>query len=85
MLATKCGLQDVNEPHPLKLQDGNAVIAPSLLAILCLVGVQSMEEIISIAGQEESSSGTINAENEASPLKALRQALHTGSVYDQRR
>lgn len=89
MLAPKCGIQDVNAPHPLKHQGGNAAIAPILLVVLRLVGVQSMEEIISIARQEESSIGMINTENEASALQALRQALHTGTVvdcvYDQRR
>jgi hypothetical protein len=76
MLATRCGIEDVNIPHPLKRGTGDIVIPSSLLAVLRLVGVQSMEEIMMIARQEESNIGMISSENEVSALQALQQALH---------
>jgi hypothetical protein len=77
MLASRCGIEDVNAPHALIRQAGSAIIPSSLLAVLRLIGVQSPEEVMTIARQDEPGIGMISIDNEASALQALNQALHT--------
>jgi hypothetical protein len=76
VLLSRCGIQDVNAPHPLVHIGGSIVLPPNLLAVLRLMGAQSIGEIMTVAGQEETGVGMISLENEASALQALHQALH---------
>lgn len=84
LLQTRCGIEDVNAPHGLALSHDDAkggILPPSLLSVLRVVGIQSAEEIMSVATaameSPEEGIGMISVDNERSALSALGQALHS--------
>ena len=76
VLLSRCGIQDVNAPHALVQSGSTSVLLPGLLAVLRMIGVQSPEEILAIASQQDPGIGMISLENEAFALEALYEALH---------
>jgi hypothetical protein len=84
ILETKCGIVDSNIPHYLlasrRNQAGQPIIPSSLLSVLRVVGIQSAEDVLVLAGQEmtaDMSVGMISMENERGALSALQQALYS--------
>jgi hypothetical protein len=85
LLQTRCGIDDVNAPHAIGLGNDEAggILPPNLLSVLRVVGIQSAEEIVSIAtatseGPDDAQGfGMISVDNERSALSALGQALHS--------
>ena len=76
ILHSRCGIQDVNNPHALVVNDKESILPEGLLAVLRLIGVRSMDEILAISSQETEGVGMISVENETLALRALYQALH---------
>jgi hypothetical protein len=91
ILEALCGVTDVNAAHVLKLplgEDHSSVIPESLLSVLRVIGLQSPEDILSLAVQRAESKvddndpgdiSRVSLENERGALTALQDALYTMS------
>lgn len=80
ILESRCGIDDVNAPHRLfrSQLSQDTILPPSLLSVLRLVGVQSMEQLMSIASREQFDGGIdlVSTDNEKAAMNALGHALH---------
>jgi hypothetical protein len=78
VLKSVCGIEDTNAPHSLKL-GGVHVIPDSLLSVLRVIGIQSLEDIVMLSNTNTKYIDVINATNEHFALTALRDAIYSMS------
>jgi hypothetical protein len=80
LLKSVCGIEDTNAPHSLKLES-DRVIPDSLLSVLRVIGIQSLEDIVALSHTNSTQKyiDVISVTNEQFALTALRDAIYSMS------